>query len=62
MKKENIIKILSEKYDYPPESLDSYTYDELRKLLSEEYAEEKNNEVDMYPNGRDFDAEDEDCF
>lgn len=60
MTKKEIIKVLCEKYDYTPEELANSTYAELRKLFSEEKLEEENNLVDSHPNGRDFDAEDED--
>ncbi len=62
MKKEEIIKLLCKKYEYTPVELADYDLPGLRKLLSEEMREKKYSKVDDYPNGRDYDAEDEETL
>lgn len=75
MKKDEIFEILVEEYGLPGEDLKGKTYKELNALLSVEKRKAKHtflsnfdgecdpeDEADLFPNGRDFDAEDEDDF
>lgn len=54
MRKNELIKILVDNYFQDYDEVSSLTKEELEELL-----EELEDSSDMYPNGRDFDAEDE---
>lgn len=75
MTKDEFIKILMEKYGFSAEDLKGKTYRELMALLSSvkrkerqvlldslEESYDSDDGVDLYPNGRDFDADDEDSW
>ena len=54
MRKNELVKLLVDKYFQDYDEMVSSTKEELEELL-----EELEDSSDMYPNGRDFDAEDE---
>lgn len=57
--KQEIIDILCEYYSYTEDELLGRSLSQLKELLLQE---RKESSPDLNPNGRDFDAEDEDCF
>lgn len=64
MKKAEILKILCQEFGYPMEFLEGKSYAEVNKILADEKREARecseNDDADVFPNGRDFSAEDED--
>lgn len=63
MTKREIIKILCQSFGYPKETLEAKTYAEVKKILADEKREQRessaDDEADLFPNGRDRAAEDE---
>lgn len=64
MKKTEMVKILCQKYEYSPKFFEDKTYAEVKKILSYERKERKDqseeDNADLLPNGTQWDSSNED--
>lgn len=62
MRRDDIINFLIDSFGEDPAELEKMTKKQLERLLAKKTGEHTDGEYDMYPNGRDYDAENEDIL